>query len=147
MTFFRQYTLKTHLPVLVVTSTTTQYYRDDLIIFRGHHTADKKAKRWQIYLAKWQEQHKEISCLFQQPAQIPEQKFVPIFEGELNCLFLKSDLDVSCREGVKTRVVVMSHFVKPKCVPTPFFQFQSIPTVFVVRSLGLSHLKFEKTIT
>ena len=56
-------------------------------------------------------------------------------------------LDVSCREGVKTRVVVMSHFVKPKCVPTPFFQFQSIPTVFVVRSLGLSHLKFEKTIT
>ena len=146
MTFFRQYTLKTHLPVLVVTST-TQYYRDDLIIFRGHHTADKKAKRWQIYLAKWQEQHKEISCLFQQPAEIPEQKFVPIFEGELNCLFLKSDLDVSCREGVKTRVVVMSHFVKPKCVPTPFFQFQSIPTVFVVRSLGLSHLKFEKTNT
>ena len=54
-------------------------------------------------------------------------------------------LDVSCREGVKTRVVVMSHFVKPKCVPTPFFPIPSFPTVFVVGSLSLSRLKFEKS--
>ena len=47
-----------------------------------------------------------------------------VFSNDVRVLLCQGDLDVSCREGVKTRVVVMSHFVKPKCVPTPFFQFQ-----------------------
>ena len=65
VTFFRQYVKNT-------SASACYYILDDLIIFRGHHT-DKKAKRWQIYLAKWQQQHTEISCrLCVSHVQIPD---------------------------------------------------------------------------